>query len=148
MRLEKQPSLPLHTLLEREIVREKGLVGSARKCLEFKQDEFWGRYRRIRLSPCGIRLAPPGRSVPLREGRDLGRVFAQSHYRFDRFRGYPIFKGALRLGIEHPEIYEMQVRAIVEAAMELTEAGLNARPKIMIPLVGHVNELREIEPVA
>ena len=51
-----------------------------------------------------------------------------------------------RLGIQHPEIYEMQVRAIIEAALELTVAGVRARPKIMIPLVSHVGELQAIEP--
>ena len=51
-----------------------------------------------------------------------------------------------RLGIQHPEIYEMQVRAIIEAALELVLAGVRARPKIMIPLVSHVGELQAIEP--
>ena len=50
-----------------------------------------------------------------------------------------------RLGIQHPEVYEMQVRAIIEAALELSAAGEQARPKIMIPLISHVNELREVE---
>jgi pyruvate,orthophosphate dikinase len=51
-----------------------------------------------------------------------------------------------RLGIEHPEIYEMQVRAIIEAAVGLTAEGFTPRPKIMIPLVGHVNELKALKP--
>src|ERR1041384_3861949 len=47
-----------------------------------------------------------------------------------------------RLGILYPPITEMQVRAIFEAACELKKRGLDARPEIMIPLVGHVNELK------
>lgn len=47
-----------------------------------------------------------------------------------------------RLGIIHPEINEMQVRAIFEAACELKREGYNPKPEIMIPLVGHVNELK------
>jgi pyruvate,orthophosphate dikinase len=47
-----------------------------------------------------------------------------------------------RLGITYPEIYEMQVRAIMEAACELTKRGIKVIPEIMIPLVGHVNELK------
>jgi pyruvate,orthophosphate dikinase len=47
-----------------------------------------------------------------------------------------------RLGIVYPEITEMQVRAIMEAACELTKSGKKVYPEIMIPLVGHVNELR------
>jgi len=47
-----------------------------------------------------------------------------------------------RLGITFPEITEMQVRAIFEAACQLTKEGRVVRPEIMIPLAGHVNELR------
>jgi pyruvate,orthophosphate dikinase len=46
-----------------------------------------------------------------------------------------------RLGITHPEIYETQVRAIVEAACEVKKAGVDVRPEIMIPLLGHEREL-------
>jgi len=47
-----------------------------------------------------------------------------------------------RLGVSFPEIYDMQVRAIMEAACELIkEDGFDIVPEIMIPLVGHVNEL-------
>jgi pyruvate,orthophosphate dikinase len=47
-----------------------------------------------------------------------------------------------RLGIIFPEITEMQVRAIFEAACEVTKAGKAVKPEIMIPLVGNVNELK------
>jgi pyruvate,orthophosphate dikinase len=47
-----------------------------------------------------------------------------------------------RLGITYPEIFEMQVRAIAEAACELIRKGEDIVPEIMIPLVGDVNELR------
>ena len=47
-----------------------------------------------------------------------------------------------RLGITYPEIYEMQVQAIFEAACELTKEGYNITPEVMIPLVGHIEELR------
>jgi pyruvate,orthophosphate dikinase len=57
-----------------------------------------------------------------------------------------------RLGITHPDINEMQVRAIFEAACELKKDGLNPKPEVMIPLVGHFNELKivreQLEPVA
>jgi pyruvate,orthophosphate dikinase len=49
-----------------------------------------------------------------------------------------------RLGLTHPDINEMQVRAIFEAACELKKEGKNPRPEIMIPLVGHVNELKVV----
>ncbi|HHO75871.1 MAG TPA: pyruvate, phosphate dikinase [Deltaproteobacteria bacterium] len=47
-----------------------------------------------------------------------------------------------RLGVTYPEIYEMQVRAIIEAACEVSSQGIKVEPEIMIPLVGHVNELK------
>ncbi|HZO38065.1 MAG TPA: putative PEP-binding protein, partial [Methylomirabilota bacterium] len=48
-----------------------------------------------------------------------------------------------RLGITHPEIYGMQVRAIMEAACTVAEQGVHAEPEIMIPLTGTVGEMKE-----
>jgi pyruvate,orthophosphate dikinase len=47
----------------------------------------------------------------------------------------------IRLGLLFPEIIEMQVRAILEAAISLKKKNVDVKPEIMIPLVGHVNEL-------
>ena len=60
-----------------------------------------------------------------------------------------------RLGVTFPEIYLMQVRAIIEAALICSDNGINVIPEIMIPLVAVVGELtilkedaiREIEKV-
>ena len=49
-----------------------------------------------------------------------------------------------RLGLLYPEIYEMQIEAIIEAAIELTKRGIKVKPEIMIPLVSHVNEFKPI----
>ncbi len=49
-----------------------------------------------------------------------------------------------RLGLLYPEIYEMQVKAIIEASVELTKQGIKVKPEIMIPLIGHINELKPI----
>jgi pyruvate,orthophosphate dikinase len=49
-----------------------------------------------------------------------------------------------RLGMVHPEIYEMQAKAIFYAAAKLAEKGIEVNPEIMIPLVGHVNELKQM----
>jgi pyruvate,orthophosphate dikinase len=48
----------------------------------------------------------------------------------------------IRLGITLPEITQMQVRAIFEAACNKAKAGIDVHPEIMIPLTGHHNELR------
>jgi pyruvate,orthophosphate dikinase len=47
-----------------------------------------------------------------------------------------------RLGIAFPEITEMQVRAIFEAAVEVKRKGNNPHPEIMVPLIGSVEEMR------
>lgn len=52
----------------------------------------------------------------------------------------------IRLSIVMPEIVEMQVRAIFEAAANVTLKGVDARPEVMIPLTGTVNELNVIQP--
>jgi pyruvate,orthophosphate dikinase len=74
----------------------------------------------------------------------LGKTFEeiknklQSLHEFNPMLGH---RGC-RLGITYPEIYEMQVRAIMESACELVqEENFKIIPEIMIPLVGHANEL-------
>ena len=52
----------------------------------------------------------------------------------------------IRLSIMMPEIVEIQVRAIFEAAADCTLRGIDVKPEVMIPLTGHVNELRIIQP--
>lgn len=52
----------------------------------------------------------------------------------------------IRLSIAMPEIVEMQVRAIFEAACDVKLRGYDPKPEIMIPLTGHVNELKLIQP--
>jgi len=52
----------------------------------------------------------------------------------------------VRLSIYMPEIVEMQVRAIFEAASDCTKRGIVVKPEVMIPLTGTVNELKWIQP--
>ena len=52
----------------------------------------------------------------------------------------------IRLSVVMPEIVEMQVRAIFEAAANMILKGVDAKPEVMIPLTGHVNELNHIQP--
>lgn len=50
-----------------------------------------------------------------------------------------------RLGISYPSIYRMQVKAILEAAVEVSQEGIDVKPRIMIPLVGNLKELKSIQ---
>ena len=52
-----------------------------------------------------------------------------------------------RLGNTYPEITEMQARAIIEAALNLKEKGIEAKPEIMVPLIGTVLEFVEQENI-
>ena len=58
----------------------------------------------------------------------------------------------IRLGITYPGILKMQVRAIFEAACNIQKKGFVVKPEVMIPLTGHVNELKvsqgELEAIA
>lgn len=53
----------------------------------------------------------------------------------------------VRLGVTFPEIYEVQIRAICEAAGELAKAKINARAQIMVPQVSSVEELNQIKKI-
>jgi pyruvate,orthophosphate dikinase len=53
----------------------------------------------------------------------------------------------VRMGISFPEIYETQIRAICEAAAELTREGVAVEPQIMVPQVGLVEELASVRQI-
>ena len=53
----------------------------------------------------------------------------------------------VRMGITYPEIYEMQIRAICEAAAELRRQNINIHPQIMVPQVSSVSELDYIKKI-
>ncbi len=124
------------------------------KLLPMQRGDFVGIFRAMEGLPVTIRLLDP----PLHEflphdedgicelakllGDDLAAVRARIEERseFNPMLGH---RGC-RLGITFPEIYQMQVRAIAEAACQVAESGVQVRPEIMIPLVSHVNELAKL----
>ncbi|MDP3780267.1 MAG: pyruvate, phosphate dikinase, partial [Nitrosopumilaceae archaeon] len=53
----------------------------------------------------------------------------------------------VRIGITYPEIYEMQINAVFEAAAELVKQKVNAHPQIMVPQVGSISELNHIKKI-
>ncbi len=73
---------------------------------------------------------------------DLRRLL-QTVKNLEEFNPMLGFRGC-RLGLSYPEIYEMQVRAIMTAAIKVKEQGHTIMPEIMIPLVGHSNELMRL----
>jgi pyruvate,orthophosphate dikinase len=53
----------------------------------------------------------------------------------------------VRLGLTYPEIYDMQIRAVLEAAAECQAAGLDVRPEIMVPQVCTAQELLRVKQI-
>jgi len=56
------------------------------------------------------------------------------------------FRGC-RLSVAFPELAEMQTRAIMEAACDVYKKGKDVKPEIMVPLIGHINELKDIKKI-
>jgi pyruvate,orthophosphate dikinase len=78
--------------------------------------------------------------------RDLERPVDEVRRKVSALREFNPMLGhrGCRLAISYPEIYEMQVRAIIQAACACAAKGLRPRPEIMIPLVAESRELREL----
>ncbi len=131
--------------------RKKALA----KILPMQKGDFTEIFRVMKGLPVTIRLLDP----PLHEflphteqeiaelSRDMGvppdRLAAKNKtlYEFNPMLGH---RGC-RLGITFPEIYEMQARAIFEAACELECEGVQVIPEVMIPLVGYPKELERLK---
>jgi pyruvate,orthophosphate dikinase len=106
-----------------------------------KREDLMVDIARLEASASGVQGAPRG-NTDLEEKRTLLRRVEQLH-EFNPMLGHR----GVRLGITYPEITEMQTRAIIEAACQLAKEGLKVVPEIMIPLVGHVKELRDQKAV-
>jgi pyruvate,orthophosphate dikinase len=77
------------------------------------------------------------------KGREIKTAIARAGelHEFNPMLG---FRGC-RLGIVYPEIFEMQVRAIISAACEVSRRGVKVHPEIMMPLVGIKEEMRRLD---
>ena len=128
------------------------------KLLPMQRADFEAIFRTMAGLPVTIRLLDP----PLHEflpddeagirelATQLGRDAASVRARVESLREFNPMLGhrGCRLGITFPEIYEMQVRAITEAACAVAESGIRVKPEIMIPLVAHEKELERIRALA
>jgi len=121
------------------------------KLLPYQRDDFEGIFRALEGRPATIRLLDPPlhEFVPhdakaqedlakkLKLSPDAVKARVEALHEFNPMLGH---RGC-RLGISYPEISEMQVRAIFEAAAKVQKSGVKVRPEIMIPLVGFRKEL-------
>ncbi|MFC4076719.1 pyruvate, phosphate dikinase [Salinithrix halophila] len=101
--------------------------------------EFLPNLEDLLTETARLAAVPDTDPLKLREKEHLLRKVRALH-EFNPMLGH---RGC-RLGLIHPEIYAMQAEAIFLAAAEAAEEGISVQPEIMIPLVGHVNELKEM----
>ena len=143
----------------REMILSEELEGRERalaKIMPMQKGDFIGIFREMKGLPVTIRLLDPPlhEFLPQEEKdiEDLARtmkvtVNSVKHkieflHEFNPMLGH---RGC-RLGITYPEIYDMQVRAIMEAACELVKnEGFSIVPEIMIPLIATVSELQVLK---
>jgi pyruvate,orthophosphate dikinase len=137
-------------------------VGALKKLLPMQRADFAGLFKEMHGHPVTIRtLDPPLHEfLPKREqlmveiatlratnARKNAKQIASKEkllraveelHEFNPMLGH---RGC-RLGITYPEMTRMQARAIFEAALQVAKAGTPVKPEVMIPLVGHVEELK------
>ena len=129
--------------------REKALA----KIMPMQKADFIGLFREMKGLPVTIRLLDPPLHEFLPQSDDdiaqlatiAGIPFSQVKEHVQALHEFNPMLGhrGCRLGITYPEIYNMQVRAIMEAACELVKnENFHIVPEIMIPLVVDVNELK------
>ena len=140
-------------LAENHEGRERALA----KLLPMQKEDFKGLFRVMRGKPVTIRtLDPPLHEFLPHDERDIQKLSHQMGITYEQLEAKVVslheanpmlgHRGC-RLGIVYPEITAMQVRAILEAACEVKQEGIDVHPEIMIPLVGHVNELKNQKQV-
>lgn len=120
------------------------------KLLPYQKEDFKGIFKEMDGLPVTVRLLDPPLHEFLPQSKneikqvadDLGVSVEVLKRKVTALREFNPMLGhrGCRLGITHPEITEMQTRAIIEAAIELKWENITAVPEIMIPLVGNVRE--------
>ncbi len=131
---------------------EEGRRKALDQLLPFQRGDFEAIFRELSGMPVTVRLLDPPlhEFLPHTEGqisavaRDMGWGFVELRAKVNQLHESNPMLGhrGCRLAVTFPEIYEMQVRAIFEAACSVTQEGLDVRPEVMIPLVGTVKELQ------
>lgn len=133
-------------LAKEEVDRRKALD----KLLPFQREDFEGILEAMAGYGVTIRLLDPPlhEFVPHEEANqkimadEMGITVADVQALVEDLHEFNPMLGhrGCRLGITYPEITEMQARAIIEATINLKKRGIDARPEIMVPLIGTVKE--------
>ncbi|MDD2306924.1 MAG: pyruvate, phosphate dikinase [Prolixibacteraceae bacterium] len=139
----------------REMILAEDVAGrelALAKLLPMQRSDFEGIFEAMAGYGVTIRLLDPPlhEFVPHEEAnqlemaKEMGISVEQIKQKVEGLHEFNPMLGhrGCRLGITYPEITAMQARAIIEAAMNLKAKGIDARPEIMVPLVGTVAELK------
>ena len=136
---------------------EAGRRKALETLLPYQRDDFYGIFKAMHDLPVTVRTLDP----PLHEflphdeasqkemADEMGISVEQVKAKVEALSEFNPMLGhrGCRLGITYPEITEMQARAILEAACQLTKEGVKVYPEIMIPLVGTKAELADQKKV-
>lgn len=133
--------------------RKKALA----KLLPMQREDFEGLFRAMDGYPVTIRLLDP----PLHEflphtDEEIADLAKEMNMTFEELKnvvaGLHEFNPMMghrgcRLDVTYPEIGEMQIRAIIEAAINVAKEGVKVKPEIMIPLIGEIKELQYVKDI-
>ncbi len=142
----------------REMILSDDLAGrevALKKLLPMQKSDFVGIFEAMQGFPVTIRLLDP----PLHEfvphsdkdieklANKLGVTKEKLKAKVDSLHEFNPMLGhrGCRLAVTYPEIYNMQVEAIFEAAVEVEKGGTKVFPEVMIPLIGDVAELKMLK---
>jgi len=137
--------------------------GALKKILPLQRSDFSGLFEAMTGLPVIIRLIDPPlheflpsleellTEVATLKAKGITEGLAEKEHMLEVVQGLhesnPMMGlRGIRLGIVYPDIMKMQVRAIFEAACDTKLKGFDPHPEVMIPLTGHVNELKEVQP--
>ena len=127
------------------------------KLLPMQYSDFYAMFKALGAKPMTIRLLDPPlhEFLPNKEDliaevatlKALGKDYKAKEELLHVVEGLSESNPMMglrgcRLGLTYPEINEMQVRAIFEAACDVKKEGIDVKPWVMVPLIGHVNELK------
>ena len=149
---ERIPKIRRMILAENEEERREALAG----LLPYQKEDFKGIYKAMGDRPVTIRLLdPPLHEFLPKTEEDIRQLSEQFNIPYEKVVNKTLelheFNPMLghrgcRLAVTYPEIAEMQTEAIITAALEVRkEEGIDVVPEIMVPLVGHVNELKYVK---
>ena len=135
----------------------KGRKEALNELLPMQREDFEGIFEAMAGLPVTVRLLDPPLHEFVPHQLETQRSLAEDMHitleavkikvaELEEFNPMLGHRGC-RLGITYPEITEMQARAIIEAALNLKEKGIEAKPEIMVPLIGTIAEFENQEAI-